>query len=215
MVGIRIMPIKLSIAFVECPTFPRTLPRLVTCWCCATSRGPGSRRVTRHLPLSCCTWQRMGVWKLPLEWCAPLGSTSTCTRRDQTSLCGQCSPDPLCNAGKIQGMHCMAVIVEYTDTMNHEDNTHDTDNIHVNISYQELSKWYYPLFFFLDIFWCMKQATFNGWDYIAKLIGYTSPFCNLFYNWPCLKWMTWYIIMQHWCPLYYLLTVKTYSASYS
>lgn len=34
----------------------------------------------------------------------------------------------------------MAVIVEYTDTMNHEDNTHDTDNIHVNISYQELSK---------------------------------------------------------------------------
>lgn len=139
MVGIRIMPIKLSIAFVECPTFPRTLPRLVTCWCCATSRGPGSRRVTRHLPLSCCTWQRMGVWKLPLEWCAPLGSTSTCTRRDQTSLCGQCSPDPLCNAGKIQGMHCMAVVVEYTDTMNHEDNTHDTDNIHVNTSYQELS----------------------------------------------------------------------------
>lgn len=150
MVGIRIMPIKLSIAFVECPTFPRTLPRLVTCWCCATSRGPGSRRVTRHLPLSCCTWQRMGVWKLPLEWCAPLGSISTCTRRDQTSLCGQCSPDPLCNAGKIQGMHCMAVIVEYTDTMNHEDNPHDTDNmIHVNTSYQELSKWYYPLFFFL------------------------------------------------------------------
>lgn len=215
MVGIRIMPIKLSIAFVECPTFPRTLPRLVTCWCCATSRGPGSRRVTRHLPLSCCTWQRMGVWKLPLEWSAPLGSISTCTRRDQTSLCGQCSPDPLCNAGKIQGMHCMAVIVEYTDTMNHEDNTHDTDNIHVNTSYQELSKWYYPPFFFLDIFWCMKQATFNGWDYIAKLSGYTSPFCNLFYNWPCLKWMTWYIIMQHWCPLYYLLTVKTYSASYS
>lgn len=35
----------------------------------------------------------------------------------------------------------MAVVVEYTDTMNHEDNPHDTDNmIHVNTSYQELSK---------------------------------------------------------------------------
>lgn len=102
--------------------------RLVTCWCCATSRGLRCRHVTHCCRLRC-TWQRMGVWKLPLAWRAPWGSISTCTRWDRTSPCGQCSPDPLCNAAKIQGMHCRRDLYVHTSTMiAHWDETYDVDN---------------------------------------------------------------------------------------
>lgn len=82
--------------FCWCPDFSR-MGVLVTCWCCLTSRGPLLPPGASHWQSY--TWQRMGVLRLPSEWCGPLGSNSTCTRWDQTSLCGQCSPVPLCNAG--------------------------------------------------------------------------------------------------------------------